>query len=72
MNKLILILALVLVGCATERPMRTALSCDQEYISSTIPIIWGSQKRGPMVCNYVQVPVAPTAKPLEVSAELVK
>ena len=73
MNKLILIFMLVLFGCATTQPTRTVLNCDQEYVvSSKIPIIGGSQKRGGMVCEYVQVPVAPQLEPLQAPAELVK
>ena len=72
MNKLILLLPLALFGCATDQPTRTVLNCDQQYVvSSKVPFVGGSQKRGGMTCDYVQIPVAPQAEPLQAPAELV-
>ena len=72
MNKLILILLLVLFGCATNQPTRQVLNCQAEPIkdSSTL-FIGGSKVKGEIECKMIQVPVAPKSAPLEVSPELI-
>jgi hypothetical protein len=72
MNKLILILVLALFGCATQSPTRTVFNCQREYIlgDSTL-FIGGSTINDQIECGYVQVPIAPKSKPLEVHPELI-
>jgi PBP1b-binding outer membrane lipoprotein LpoB len=68
MNKLILVLALVMFGCSTATaPTRTVLDCSE---LTTDPDI--TPKKSHKGCTYKQVPVAPTATPLQAPAELVK
>ena len=73
MNKLILLLALAMFGCATNQPTRKVLNCQSENIvnSSTL-FIGGSRVKDEITCKTVQVLVAPKAIPLQVPTELVK
>ena len=73
MNKLILVLSLVLFGCATAQPTREVLNCQSEPVrDSNIPFIGGSKNKDEIECKMVRVPVAPKSEPLQVPAELVK
>ena len=71
MNKLILVLAMVMFGCA-QTSTRSVLNCQAEPIedSSTL-FIGGSRVKGEIECKMVQVPVAPKSVPLEVYPELI-
>ena len=71
MNKLILVLALAMFGCA-QTPTRLTLNCQAEPIedSSTL-FIGGSRVKGEIGCKMVRVPVAPKSVPLEVHSELI-
>ena len=71
MNKLILVLAMVMLGCS-QTPTRSVLNCQAEPIkdSSTL-FIGGSKVKGEIECKMVQVPVAPKSVPLEVRPELI-
>ena len=72
MNKLILLLALIMVGCATNQPTRTVLNCQAEPIkdSSTL-FIGGSRVKDEIGCKIVQIQIAPKSASLEVSPELI-
>ena len=73
MNKLILVLPLVLIGCSTAQPTRLALNCQSEYIKdSSALFIGGSRTKDGIECKMVRVPVAPKAVPLQVNPDLVK
>ena len=73
MNKLILILALSVFGCAATQPTREVLNCQSEPVKdSNIPFIGGSKNKDEIDCKMVRVPVAPKSEPLQVPAELVK
>jgi len=71
MNKLILVLVLVMFGCA-QTPTRSVLNCQAEPIkdSSTL-FIGGSKIKDEIQCKMVQVPIAPKSVPLEVRPELI-
>ena len=71
MNKLILVFAMVMIGCA-QTPTRSVLNCQAEPIedSSTL-FIGGSRVKGEIGCKMIRVPVAPKSAPLEVSPELI-
>ena len=71
MNKLILVLAMVMLGCS-QTPTRSVLNCQAEPIkdSSTL-FIGGSKVKNEIGCKMVQVPVAPKSVPLEVRPELI-
>ena len=72
MNKLILVLAMVLIGCS-QTPTRSVLNCQAEPIKdSSILFIGGSKVKDEITCKTIQVPVAPKAIPLQAPAELVK
>lgn len=72
MNKLILVLALGMFGCATQQSTRQVLNCQAEPIkdSSTL-FIGGSKVKDEIQCKMVQVPIAPKSVPLEVHPELI-
>ena len=73
MNKLILVLAMAMFGCATTQPTRTVLNCQSEYIvGDTALFVGGSKVKDEITCKMVQVQIAPKATPLQVPAELVK
>jgi hypothetical protein len=73
MNKLILVLPLVMFGCAATQPTRTVLTCQSEYIvDDGVLFVGGSKVNDEITCKTVQVPVAPKAIPLQAPAELVK
>ena len=73
MNKLILLLAMALFGCATDQPTRMALNCQAEYyLESGTMFVGGSKVKDEIECKMVQVQLAPKATPLQVPAELVK
>ena len=73
MNKLILVLALIMIGCATNQPTRTVLNCQSDYILSNGAVfVGGSRVKDEITCKTVQIPVAPKAIPLQVNPELVK
>ena len=71
MNKLILVLAMVMFGCA-QTPTRSVLNCQAEPIedSSTL-FIGGSRVKNEIGCKMVRVPIAPKSAPLEVHSELI-
>ncbi len=71
MNKLILVLAMAMIGCS-QTPTRSVLNCQAEPIkdSSTL-FIGGSKVKGEIECKIVRVPVAPKSAPLEVLPELI-
>ena len=71
MNKLILVLAMVMFGCA-QTPTRSVLNCQAEPIedSSTL-FIGGSKVKDEIGCKMVRVPVTSKSAPLEVSPELI-
>jgi hypothetical protein len=72
MNKLILVLALGMFGCATQQATRQVLNCQAEPIkdSSTL-FIGGSRVKDEIGCKIVRVPIAPKSAPLEVRPELI-
>ena len=71
MNKLILVLAMVMVGCA-QPPTRSVLNCQAEPIEdSSALFIGGSRVKDEIGCKMVRVPVAPKSIPLEVHPELI-
>ena len=73
MNKLILLLALAMVGCSTQQPTRKVLNCQSEPIKDSKTLfIGGSKLKDEIECKYVQIPIAPKAVPLQAPAELVK
>lgn len=73
MNKLVLVLPLALVGCATDQPTRQVLNCQSEYIKDSGTVfIGGSKVKDEIECKMVQIPVAPKAVPLQVNPDLVK
>ena len=73
MNKLILLLAMALFGCATSQPTRPVLNCQSEYIvGDSALFVGGSKVNDEITCKMVQVQQAPKATPLQVPAELVK
>jgi hypothetical protein len=71
MDKLILVLSLVMVGC-TQTPTRSTLNCQAEPIkdSSTL-FIGGSRVKDEIGCKMVRVPIVPKSLPLEVRPELI-
>ena len=72
MNKLILVLALAMFGCATQQATRQALNCQSEPIKdSSALFIGGSRLKDEITCKMVQVPIAPKSVPLEVHHELI-
>ena len=71
MNKLILVLAIVMFGCA-QTPTRSVLNCQAEPIEdSSALFIGGSRVKDEIGCKMVRVPVAPKSIPLEVHPELI-
>ena len=71
MNKLILVLSLVMIGCS-QTPTRSALNCQAEPIKdSSTPFIGGSKVNDEIGCKMVPVPIAPKSLPLEVRPELI-
>jgi hypothetical protein len=72
MNKLILVLVMVMFGCS-QTPTRSVLNCQAEPIKDSKTLfIGGSKLKDEIECKYVQIPIAPTAVPLQAPAELVK
>jgi hypothetical protein len=72
MNKLVLILALVLFGCAQNQPTREVLNCQREYIlGDNTLFIGGSRTKEEIECGYVRIPVAPKRTPLAVDPQLI-
>jgi len=72
MNKLVLILALVLVGCAQNQPTREVLNCQREYILGDDTLfIGGSRANDQIDCRTVKVPLAPKSGPLPVDPKLI-
>ena len=72
MNKLILVLALAMFGCATQQVTRQALNCQSDPIKdSSALFIGGSRVKDEIECKQVQIPVAPKSIPLEVHPELI-
>jgi outer membrane PBP1 activator LpoA protein len=73
MTKLVLVLTLVLFGCATTQATRTVLNCQSEPVKDSKTLfIGGSKNKDEIECKYVQVPIAPKATPIQAPAELVK
>jgi len=72
MNKLILILALVLFGCAQNQPTRQVLNCQREYIlGDNTLFIGGSRAKEQIECQMVKIPLAPKSQPLPVDSQLI-
>jgi hypothetical protein len=72
MNKLLSILILMMVGCATTQPTRTVLHCQSEYILGAGTLfIGGSRIKDEIECKTVQVPQSPKAQPLSVDPRLI-
>jgi len=72
MNKLVLILAVVLFGCAQNQPARTVLNCQREYmLGDDTLFIGGSRTNEQIECGYVRIPVAPKSNPLPVDPKLI-
>jgi len=72
MNKLILVLAMAMFGCATTQPTRTVLNCQSEYIVDDGALfVGGSKVKDEIECKTVQIQIAPKAIPLEVRPELI-
>jgi hypothetical protein len=72
MNKLILLLAMALFGCATDQPTRMALNCQAEYyLESGTMFVGGSKVKDEIGCKMIRIPIAPKAIPLEVHPELI-
>ena len=71
MNKLILVLAMVMFGCA-QTSTRSVLNCQAEPIedSSTL-FIGGSRVKNEIGCKMVRVPITPKPVPFEVHSELI-
>jgi len=71
MNKLILVLAVTMIGCA-QTPTRSVLNCQSEPIKdSSALFIGGSRVKDEIGCKMVRVPIAPKSVPLEVRPELI-
>jgi hypothetical protein len=72
MNKLLLVLLLVLVGCAQNQPTREVLNCQREYIlGDNTLFIGGSRAKNDIECQTVKVPLAPKSQPLSVDSRLI-
>jgi hypothetical protein len=72
MNKLVLVLFLIMIGCSTNQPTRTVLNCQSEPIKdSSALFIGGSRVKDEITCKMVRVPIAPKSVPLEVHPELI-
>jgi hypothetical protein len=72
MNKLVLILAMVMFGCAQNQPTREVFNCQRYYILDDGSLfIGGSRTKDQIECKYVQVPVAPKSNPLPVDPKLI-
>jgi hypothetical protein len=72
MNKLLLVLLLVLVGCAQNPPTREVLNCQREPIKDSDTLfIGGSRTKDQIDCRMVKVPVAPKTLPLPVDSNLI-
>jgi hypothetical protein len=72
MNKLLLILPLVLIGCSTNQPTRQVLICQREYILGNDALfVGGSRTKDEIECKIVRVPVASKAVPLPVDSKLI-
>ena len=72
MNKLVLVLALALFGCAQNQPTRTVLNCQREYILGDGTLfIGGSKTKDDIECHLVKVPTAPKSSPLAVDPKLI-
>ena len=72
MNKLVLVLTMVLFGCATNQPTRAVVNCQAEPIKDSGTLfIGGSKVNDEIECRTVQVPISPKAVPLEVRPELI-
>ena len=72
MNKLVLVLALVLFGCAQNQPTRKVLNCQREYILGDDTLfIGGSRANDQIDCRIVKVPLAPKSTPLPVDPKLI-
>jgi hypothetical protein len=72
MNNLVLILALIMFGCAQNQPTRKAFNCQRYYILDDGSLfIGGSRTKDQIECKYVQVPVAPKSNPLLVDPKLI-
>jgi len=72
MNKLVLILAVVLFGCAQNQSTREVLNCQREYILGDDTLfIGGSKIKDHIECRMVRVPTAPKSSPLPVDPKLI-
>jgi hypothetical protein len=72
MNKLVLVLTLVMFGCAQNQPTHEVLNCQREYIlgDSTL-FVGGSKTKDDIECHLVKVPTAPKSNPLPVDPKLI-
>ena len=72
MNKLALVLALVMFGCAQNQPTCEVLNCQREYILSDDTLfIGGSRTNEQIDCRTVNVPLTPKSTPLPVDPKLI-
>jgi hypothetical protein len=72
MNKLVLILVLVLFGCAQNQPTREVLNCQREYILGDDALfVGGSRAKDGIECQMVRVPLSPKSSPLPVDTKLI-
>jgi hypothetical protein len=72
MNKSVLVLALVMFGCAQNQPTREVLNCQSENIKdSSALFIGGSRTKEEIECQMVRVPLAPKSTPLPVDPKLI-
>jgi hypothetical protein len=72
MNKLALVLALGMFGCAQNQPTHEVLNCQREYILGDGTLfIGGSKTKDDIECRLVRVPLAPKSTPLSVDPKLI-
>jgi hypothetical protein len=72
MNKLVLVLTMVMFGCAQNPPTREVLNCQREPIKdSKVLFIGGSRTKDEIECKSVRVPLAPKSQPLPVDSRLI-
>jgi len=72
MNKLVLVLVLVMFGCAQNQPTHEVLNCQREYILGDGTLfIGGSKTKDDIECHLVKVPTAPKSSPLPVDPKLI-
>jgi hypothetical protein len=72
MNKLVLVLALLLFGCAQNQPTREIVNCQREYmLGDDTLFVGGSRAKDGIECQMVRVPLLPKSTPLPVDPRLI-